>query len=192
MIKILLRTLFSFAFLFLGCGESSQQAKVSSSQVTNNKLYSETDVTCPEMGRGDRMVESGDYIGAISEYSKVLKKFPKSYRALYNRGTVHTILGSNELAIQDLTEAVRINPNFAKAFNNRGYAKDNLGDKIGALSDFSKAIELDDKDSYSEAYYNRALTRYSLGKKKQACEDVMMARSLGYKIDLDFLAATCN
>jgi len=188
--KIFLRTVFSFTFLFIGCAESSEQAKGSSVQTSNYKLPSETDITCPEMGRGDLMVESGDYNGAISEYSKVLQKFPKSYWAFLNRGTVYTIIGSNELAIKDLTEAIRINPNLAKAYNNRGYTKDNLGDKIGALSDYSKAIEIDNKNS--EAYYNRALTRYYLGKKTQACEDVMMARSLGYKIDLDFFAATCK
>ena len=185
-----LRTVFCFAFLFFSCAESSQQAKVSSVQTSYNKQSSETDITSSEMGRGDLMVESGDYNAAINEYSKVLEKFPKSYWAYLNRGTVYTIIGSNELAIKDLTEAIRINPNLAKAYNNRGYTKDIIGDKIGALSDFSKAIEVDNKNS--EAYYNRALARFDLGKKTQACEDVMMAKSLGYNIDLDFLAATCN
>jgi Flp pilus assembly protein TadD len=64
-------------------------------------------------------------------------------------------------AIEDYTEAIRLNPNYYQAYNNRGSARENLGDKKGAIIDFNSALKIN--PNYATGYYNRGVARLNLG-----------------------------
>ncbi|MGI2905727.1 tetratricopeptide repeat-containing S1 family peptidase, partial [Tolypothrix sp. VBCCA 56010] len=72
-------------------------------------------------------------------------------------------------AIQDWTEAIRLNPNLAYAYYNRGVVRSELGDKQGAIADYNTAIKINPNLAY--AYNNRGVTRADLGDKQGAIAD---------------------
>ena len=59
-------------------------------------------------------------------------------------------------AIEEYTEAIRLNPEYALAYNNRSYSYENLGQFVRASEDYDEAIRLNPE--FAVAYNNRALT----------------------------------
>jgi tetratricopeptide (TPR) repeat protein len=70
-----------------------------------------------------------------------------------NRGTAYDDKGDYDRAIQDYTEAIRLNPNAASAYYGRGYAYKKKGDYDRAIQDFNEAIRL--SPNFERAYYDR-------------------------------------
>ena len=64
------------------------------------------------------------------------------------------VLGHHDLAIEDCSEAIRLNPSFAAAYNNRGNAYRILGQQELAIRDYEEATRLDPNDE--GACYNLA------------------------------------
>lgn len=59
-----------------------------------------------------------------------------------NRGNARFDLGSRAGAIEDYTQAIKINYNYGDAYYNRGNARFDLGDKLLAIEDFHQAADL--------------------------------------------------
>lgn len=72
-------------------------------------------------------------------------------------------------AIETLNTLLRFDDTAYEGFFLRGIAKYNLRDLVGAESDFSRAIELN--PVYTQAYWNRAMTRSQLGMYEGALDD---------------------
>ena len=66
----------------------------------------------------------------------------KAADAFYDSGKLYHIDGQHELAIQDYTEAIRLDPLDADGYSNRGVAYSDLGQQELADRDFAKAKEL--------------------------------------------------
>lgn len=79
-------------------------------------------------------------------------------------------------ALQQLSQAVRVNPNYAAAFATRGVMRYIQRDQHGAIQDFDQAIRLD--PNYVEAYVGRGLARSALGDKQGALGDYSQAVEL--------------
>ena len=62
--------------------------------------------------------------------------------AFDNRGTARQLKGDLDGAIQDFTEAIRLEPDYARAFHDRGATRARKGDAAGAQQDNSRAIQL--------------------------------------------------
>ncbi|OBQ20937.1 MAG: hypothetical protein AN481_16740, partial [Aphanizomenon flos-aquae LD13] len=58
------------------------------------------------------------------------------------RGIVRDELGDKPGAIDDYTQAIKINPNYANAYYNRGIVYYQLGDKQKAREDLQRAAQL--------------------------------------------------
>ncbi len=83
-----------------------------------------------------------------------------------------------DTALVYINRAIAINPKMATTYNNRGYLKHKMNNNKGAMEDINASIKLDNRNSY--AYKNRALVYLAEGKIDKACEDLSMARSLGF------------
>ena len=59
------------------------------------------------------------------------------------RGNAFYEVGDFASAINEFSEAIRINPNFAFAYNNRGNSKRNLGEYESAISDYGEMVRLE-------------------------------------------------
>ena len=73
------------------------------------------------------------------------------------RGMKAAKAGQYQLAVSELTQALRLEPDSAKTLNNRGYALSACQLYSRALADFDRAIELD--PTFAAAWNNRGLAR---------------------------------
>ena len=115
----------------------------------------------------------------------------------YERGKEHFDKKDYDLAITELSEAIRLDPYRADAYNQRGRvhiikgdAYDAKGDTSNAydeynsaIADFSQAIKLNPK--YDEAYDNRALVYDKQGNKARATGDALKALDLGLESEIE-------
>ncbi len=99
-------------------------------------------------GRGTLKIETGDYIGAIDDCTKLLHVHKDWYEAFKTRGTAKMILQKYNEAIVDFNKAIKLNPEYPEAYNNRGLAKIQLGRKKSGVLDIKKADELKLKVSH--------------------------------------------
>jgi tetratricopeptide (TPR) repeat protein len=98
---------------------------------------------------------------------------PKTAGAFLDRGMLFAGRDDWETAIEDFTEALRLNPELSAAYFNRGYAYGKKGDYDRAIADFTQAIRLD--PNYAYAYYNRSLAYRGKGDNDRAIADYTQA-----------------
>ena len=93
--------------------------------------------------KAEAQYSNGNYIAAITNYSKAIDMDPNDYMAFSNRGLAKYNLNDYAGAIADFTKAIDIEPNTSFNYNNRGSAKENLKDYAGAIKDYTKAIDIE-------------------------------------------------
>jgi tetratricopeptide (TPR) repeat protein len=94
---------------------------------------------------------------------------PGSGESFNTRGVERGQRGDYQGALDDFTQALRVNPSYADAYNNRGYARYALGDLPGAIADYSQALRIN--PSYADAYNGCALARAGTGDRQGAVDD---------------------
>ena len=95
----------------------------------------------------------------------------------FRRGFRAAKEGRLQEAVEEYTEAIRMNPGYASAYNNRGNLYRELNEYQKALDDYNKAIELDPEDP--NAYFTRGLLYHKLNECQEALEDFNQALELG-------------
>ena len=83
--------------------------------------------------------ESGDYKGAVDDYTQALNLNPEVWCLYYNRASARCRLGDYQGAIDDYTQALNLNPGDEISYIRRGYARLQLGDYQGAIDDNAHA-----------------------------------------------------
>ncbi len=104
----------------------------------------------------------------------------------FRRGLRAAKEGRLQEAVEEYTEAIRMNPGYASAYNNRGNLYRKLNKYQEALEDYNKALELD--PDYALAYYNRGNLYRELNEHQKALEDYNKALEL----DPDYALAYYN
>jgi tetratricopeptide (TPR) repeat protein len=97
-----------------------------------------------------------------------------------NRGYAEQIGGNIKRAIEDYTEAIRLNSKIPDVYSNRGFAKYESGDYEGAVEDCTKAISLDSKAA--KTYLVRGQAKEKLGDLKGSAEDLTEYKRLNNKL----------
>ncbi|MDR1986701.1 MAG: tetratricopeptide repeat protein [Treponema sp.] len=92
-------------------------------------------------------------------------------KSRFDRGELFRSRGDYVTAIEEYTQAIRLDPNYRNAYHNRGVAYENTKDYDRALADYTQAIRLD--PDYRNAYigcgnayrnkgdYDRAIADYT-------------------------------
>jgi tetratricopeptide (TPR) repeat protein len=112
-------------------------------------------------------------------------KGEKLAEAFHSRGIAYRFKGDYDRAIQDYSQAIKLNGKLAMAFNNRGVAYDKKGDYDRSIADFDQAIKL--KPS-AEAHFNRGNAYLGKSQYAQAIDDYNAA----LKLQGDFAPAFDN
>jgi len=94
------------------------------------------------LNRGLTKKMLGDYNGAFADLNQVIDEFPNNAELRKNRGNLHLLFGLNQKAIQDYSEAIRINGDYAEAYFNRGLAFFLIYDKVSGCADLDQSIKL--------------------------------------------------
>lgn len=98
----------------------------------------------------------------------------------YNRGLLHTQAKEYRQAIDDYTQAVKINPKFVDAYLKRCEMRYKLGDNQGVLSDCYEVFSID--PTVAKAYYYQGRARFSLSYTQSAIDsyDSAIAQDRNY------------
>lgn len=118
---------------------------------------------------------SGQWNEAVSYFSDAIdqKMHPSSIldksAAFFYRGSTYLYQNNLDSALEDLSQAIKLNPSFAKAHGNRSIVYAAKGDFSNALADGNQMIKLKPDDFL--AYNNRGVTYLKTGKYRQAIDD---------------------
>jgi len=112
---------------------------------------------------------------------------PQGLVAAFNsRGNVHLNNRDYDRAVDDFSEAIRLDPKFAIGFNNRGFALQRKGQIDRAIEDYDEAIRLNPR--YALAFVNRSNARRVKGRIDLAIEDADRAIGLNRSFANAFFA----
>jgi len=139
---------------------------------------------------GNQKYRSGDFYGAIADYTKAIDIYANSDAAYANRGLAKFSLKDFSGAIADYNKAIEINLSNVSYYRWRANAKIEIEDNYGVIADLTMVIELETETvQRAEAYFYRGVTKGKLGNIEEACKDIKVAESLGY--DISEIAAAC-
>ncbi|WP_264529227.1 tetratricopeptide repeat protein [Flavobacterium sp. N502540] len=124
--------------------------------------------------RGESKVETGDYSGAIADFTLAIKDNPEDDLAFFLRGWVKlTFLQDYLGAIADYTKTIELDSENRMFYYARGTAKYNIQDYEGAINDFTAAIDID--PDYLEALNDRGYAKALLHDYEGAIDDCTRA-----------------
>lgn len=119
--------------------------------------------------------------GALSDFAAAVKLSPKVKAGLaasmsdahYRRALSRADDGKDDLAVEDLYAAVRLDRKNALAYAELGYHAVRKGQHETALPYFDRAVELDSR--LAPAFASRATARFALGRGQDALSDADQA-----------------
>ncbi|MBW4674772.1 MAG: tetratricopeptide repeat protein [Desmonostoc geniculatum HA4340-LM1] len=151
-------TSFVFSVVLLGCFAFTMpaptQAQVLMAQTKNPELKQ-------LLEEGRRLVDAGDYGGAIAVYQQAGRLDPKNAKIHSGIGYLYAQQGNYQAALTAYRKAIAINPNNSDFYYAVGYIKANLGDTAGAKEGYRRAIQLNRNNV--NAYLGLAVTQSRLG-----------------------------
>jgi tetratricopeptide (TPR) repeat protein/predicted Ser/Thr protein kinase len=113
--------------------------------------------------------QTGDFRGAVAEFTRVLELDPKYEAAYERRAFTRQALGDFKGALADYTKVVELLPGDSSGYAHRAVVRRDLGDLEGAMIDHDKAVELNPRVSAS--HIDRGGTRHDLGDFEGAIAD---------------------
>jgi Flp pilus assembly protein TadD len=116
---------------------------------------------------------------APDKLDSILVSAEKSEDFYLNRGMNRVQQGDYQGAIEDFTEAIRLNPNNAEVYKMRGIVRLVLGEGQAAITDLTQVIRLHPNDA--EAYKMRGIVHLTLTEGQAAIADLTEAIRLDPK-----------
>jgi len=101
--------------------------------------------------RGGALDLSGDYNGALADYSEAIRLNPNEASYYFDRGNVYNAQKDYSRAINDFAAAIRLDPNDSRYRNHRGNMYRLLENYDNAIADYTDAIRLNPSEP---RYYN--------------------------------------
>lgn len=136
-----------------------------------------------KLGRAQRADEAPEE--ALRAYSEAISLAPSA--EVYNdRGIAYFDKRQWKNALDDYTEAIRLDPKFGEAYNNRAWTRFTAGEASQALADANKAVELLPGKAY--AWDTRGHVHEALKDRTAAIRDFRKALELDPKSDGSRLA----
>jgi len=102
-------------------------------------------------------MDSRDYIGAVDDFSKAIKKDKKNLNAYLKRGTAKSRSGKYEFddIIKDYNQAIKLNNKSSDAYLGRYFFYEENYKYSEAIEDLKKAILYGEKNDYFWIYFRR-------------------------------------
>lgn len=133
------QTAFVLSVLLSGCLvaniPSVAKAQVLVAQANNQELKE-------MLEEGRRLVDAGDYNGAIAVYRQALRLAPKNAKIHSGIGYLYAQQGNFQEALIAYRRAIGLSPNNSEFYYAVGYIKGNLGDTRGSRDAYRKSIQL--------------------------------------------------
>lgn len=160
-------------------------------QVLNKAIEADAENVEAFNMRGVAYFELKEYGNAELDYEQAIKLKPDFYRPYYNRALLRTAQSSNDAALKDYSEAIRLAPDTSRSvgaeiYLNRGQVFAAQQQTLAALNDFTKAVELNPRNAL--ALYNRGNLLYQQKQLEPAVADFKRAVEADPKFGKAFYA----
>ena len=133
--------------------------------------------------KGNAHYGTGEYDGAIREYTRALALKPDNLQAYNNRGLAYDNKGDHDRAIQDYDKVLALRPDYPGVYSNRGVAYRHKEDYDRAIQDFDKTINI--KPNNAVAFFNRACLHSLRRDIEQTVTDLTKSRELDPSVKPD-------
>lgn len=110
----------------------------------------------------------------LDTVTRAIEQNPEK-RSFFKRGYLYAAIGCTNTAIQDFTQAVKLDPNFAAAFTERANCFISEKDYERALFDLNRALVLDPQSG--DAYYSRGRLLLLMNQPSLAISDLCLSQS---------------
>jgi protein O-mannosyl-transferase len=135
--------------------------------------------------RGNAYFGLGKYDLALADMDRAISINSRSETAYMSRGLIYQKLGRHREAILDFTKQMVINcAESAAALGSMAASYINLKEYEKALELLTRAISMNED---GRCYFNRAIAYVYIGRKSEALQDALRARSLGFAVDPSFI-----
>ena len=94
----------------------------------------------------------GDYGGAITIFSRLIREYPHAAEVYYNRGLAKQKLGDQKGAIADYNRAIKLDQKLTEAYQARGLLKQEQNKFTEALQDLQQAAKLYQAQNNTTSY----------------------------------------
>lgn len=119
---------------------------------------------------------------AISDFTFVSQRKSRDViSVLMQRGDAYARTKNYLSAIDDFSNALKLNPNFTQAYYNRGLCFYSSNQYDLAINDFNTATQ--QNPNFTQAYYMRGLSFYKTGNYAMAYENIMTSSKMGYRVN---------
>ena len=118
----------------------------------------------------------GYFSFAITDLSQVIELEPKNYYPYFQRAGVYFEKQMFNDALTDISMAIRLDSSRHELYAGRGAIHAAIREHAKAVADYSKAIRLSPQDYLP--YYNRAMSKYTLGDMDGSCADIYESYAL--------------
>ncbi|HEV7231437.1 MAG TPA: tetratricopeptide repeat protein, partial [Bacteroidia bacterium] len=126
---------------------------------------------------GDQKMKAKDYNGALAEYTSAVKLNETAAGEYLAKKEKYSKMTTYEIALADNGRVQEPKPDWARAYYSKGLCEKELKNNTEALKDFEAAVGLNPQ--LGEAFYERAMLKYSAEDKDSKCMDLRMAADLG-------------
>jgi tetratricopeptide (TPR) repeat protein len=139
----------------------------------------------PYLNKGISLMRMNKYEEALTAMDHAIGIESGNGLLHYNRGLLHERMNDLQAAVEDFSVAIEIEPDRMIFYKDRGKAYVWSKQFDLAERDYSKAIDLDPGNA--ELWFRRSLARTSQDKFKGGLEDAMMAKSLGFQVEEEYI-----
>ena len=125
----------------------------------------------------EKKLKANDYHGALADYNAYIKINENDAAVFLKKREQYSKMTTYEIALADNGRVLEPKVEYALAFYGKAMCEKGLEEKADALKDIETAICLDWK--MGEAYYERALLKYTKEQKDEQCIDLRMGADMG-------------
>jgi serine/threonine protein kinase len=125
--------------------------------------------------QAESLLKSGAYADAVPYFSQAIAASP-DYRSYFGRAGAYQHLEKLDQAIDDYTQAIRLNPGGAMAYHERAVCLARMNQDDRALPDYNRAIEL--SPGYALSWNGRGVIYLHIKNYEQAKADFSQAIQL--------------
>ncbi len=105
--------------------------------------------------RGQKQRRKGNYLAAITAYTKSIELEPNNAKYYYNRAIAYEELGELDQSLRDLNQTLAIQPSYVPAYHQRGKLYEMQQQWNKAVADYNQVVKL--QPNYMLVYIDRAL-----------------------------------
>ena len=122
---------------------------------------------------GQSYMEMGDTKGALREFRKASRIYPRDYRCHLNMGKLYDLEGKYKRAIEEFQRAIEAYPECGMAYAHLSYAHAGRGDLAKALTALKKAVDI--HPGYADLRYQLGLLYEDLDMYPEAIAELTRA-----------------